>query len=239
MIEKFSEALHYWTAGGPLLIPIALICFGICAYFLSLHRRLRDALSSPRGLEDEIEHRMARGESLQGVSQWLSGYDGLLPQAAAYALGRAAEGGSIRDALAECRQRELPFFERQMLILAAMVAAAPLLGLLGTVFGMIDTFWAVSQTGVDTANLVAGGISQALITTQFGLVTALPGVFGLMKLRRMCRQLELRFVTYESHLCLVFERYAGNVKRKPGNVNRGRTNYVLRMTNDHSPIRNP
>lgn len=216
MIERFSEALHYWTAGGPLLIPIALICFGIWVYLLSLHRRLKEALASPPGLENEIEHRVVRGESLQEISQWLSGYNSLLPQTASYALKQAAEGGNIRDALAECRQRALPFFNRQMLILAAMVAAAPLLGLLGTVFGMIDTFWAVSQYGVDTANLVAGGISQALITTQFGLVTALPGVFGLMRLRRMCRQLELRFMTYESHLSLVLERYAENdsVKRK-------------------------
>ena len=87
-----------------------------------------------------------------------------------------------------------------MLILTALVTAAPLLGLLGTVLGMIDTFWAVSQYGVDTANLIAGGISQALITTQFGLVTALPGVFGLMRLQRMYRQLELLFVSYENHM---------------------------------------
>ena len=212
---KLAEALQYWTAGGPLLVPIALVCFGIWAYFLSLHRHLREALSSPRGLEDEIEHRMARGESLQGVSQWLSGYSSLLPQAAAYALRRVAEGGSVRDAMDECRHRELPFIERQMLILTAMVAAAPLLGLLGTVFGMIDTFWAVSQYGVDTANLVAGGIGQALITTQFGLVTALPGVFGLMRLRRMCRQLELRFMTYQSHLSLVCEGHVENEGRSP------------------------
>ena len=148
MMEQFSEALRYWTAGGPLLVPIALICFGIWAYLLSLHRRLRDALSAPRSLEDEIEHRAAHGESLQEISQWLSGYDSLLPQTAAYTLRRAAEGGNIRDALSECRQRELPFFDRQMLILTAMVAAAPLLGLLGTVFGMIDTFRAVSQYGL-------------------------------------------------------------------------------------------
>ncbi|MBN1615881.1 MAG: MotA/TolQ/ExbB proton channel family protein [Spirochaetales bacterium] len=113
---------------------------------------------------------------------------------------RVSEGKNFRDVLFECRQRELSFFQRQFLILTALVTAAPLLGLLGTVFGMIDTFWAVSQYGVDTANMVAGGISQALITTQFGLVTALPGVFGLMRLKQMYRQLELLFISYENHL---------------------------------------
>ena len=200
MIDKFSEVLHYWTKGGFLLIPIALICFGIWAYFLSLHHRLKEALSSPQGLEDEIQHRVENGDTLERINQWLSEYNSLLPQTAAYALKRLAEGGSIRDTLSECSQRELSYYNRQMLILAAMVSAAPLLGLLGTVLGMIDTFWAVSQYGVDTTNLVAGGISQALITTQFGLVTALPGVFGLMRLKQMCRQLEIRFMSYESHL---------------------------------------
>ena len=200
MIENFAEALHYWIEGGPLLVPLALICFGIWAYFLSLHHRLRNDLSSPQGLEDEIVHRISNHETIANICEWLSGYKGLLPWSAAYALMRVREGGNFRDALFESRQRELSFFQRQLLILAALVTAAPLLGLLGTVLGMIDTFWAVSQYGVDTANLVAGGISQALITTQFGLVTALPGVFGLMRLQRMYRQLELLFVSYEIHL---------------------------------------
>ena len=200
MIENFAEALHYWTEGGPLLIPLAFICFGIWAYFLNLHRGLKNDLSSPQGLEDEIKHRVSRHETIANICEWLSGYKELLPRSAAYALMRANEGGNFRDALFECRQRELSFFQQQFLVLAALVTAAPLLGLLGTVFGMIDTFWAVSQYGVDTANLVASGISQALITTQFGLVTALPGVFGLMRLQRMYRQLELLFVSYENHL---------------------------------------
>jgi len=202
MIDNFAEALYYWTKGGPLLIPLAFICFGIWVYFLSLHRYLKNDLSSPEGLEDEIEHRISHHETITNICEWLSGYKGLLPRSAAYALMRVREGGNFRDALFECRQRELSFFQRQLLILSALVTAAPLLGLLGTVLGMIDTFWAVSQTGVDTANLVAGGISQALITTQFGLVTALPGVFGLMRLQRMYRQLELLFISYENHLSI-------------------------------------
>ena len=200
MIENLAEASHYWILGGPLLIPLAFICFGIWAYFLSLHRHLKNDLSSPQGLEDEIEHRVSNHESIPNICEWLSMYMGLLPRSAAYALMRVREGGNFRDALFECSQRELSFFQQQMLILAALVTAAPLLGLLGTVLGMIDTFLAVSQYGVDTANLIASGISQALITTQFGLVIALPGVFGLMRLQRMYRQLELLFVSYENHL---------------------------------------
>jgi biopolymer transport protein ExbB len=80
---------------------------------------------------------------------------------------------------------------RDFTILAALTAVAPLLGLLGTVTGMIDTFNAVSLVGGNTGERVAAGISSALITTQFGLIVALPGVFGLARLQRMHRNVQV------------------------------------------------
>ena len=74
---------------------------------------------------------------------------------------------------------------RDVLALKALTAAAPLLGLLGTVTGMVDLFVAISGPGAEGASLVAGGISRALITTQFGLLAALPGVFGLLYIGRL------------------------------------------------------
>ena len=72
-------------------------------------------------------------------------------------------------------------------LLAALTVAAPLLGLLGTVSGMMTTFDAVSMpTGAaDTTERISGGISQALLTTQVGLVVAIPGYFGLARVRRL------------------------------------------------------
>ena len=66
------------------------------------------------------------------------------------------------------------------------VSAAPLVGLLGTVMGMLDTFGALAVgTGGDkTMGLVAAGISEALITTETGLVIALPGLFFQYQLQR-------------------------------------------------------
>ncbi len=63
-------------------------------------------------------------------------------------------------------------------VLATAVLLAPLLGLLGTVIGMIETFSSLSSSELHSASGgIAGGISQALITTQFGLLVAIPGVF--------------------------------------------------------------
>ena len=84
-------------------------------------------------------------------------------------------------------ERALRSAERHVGLLAACTAVAPLLGLLGTVTGMMVTFDAVGRPGVgsDIAAQVSGGISSALLTTQIGLVIAIPGVFGIARLQRM------------------------------------------------------
>ncbi len=70
--------------------------------------------------------------------------------------------------------RELPALESYLPLIKIFAAIAPLLGLLGTVTGMILTFQAITLFGTGDAKLMAGGISQALITTALGLMTAVP-----------------------------------------------------------------
>jgi biopolymer transport protein ExbB len=72
---------------------------------------------------------------------------------------------------------ELPALERGNNVLKLLAATAPLLGLLGTVTGMILTFQAISLFGSGDPKLMAGGISQALVTTVIGLVVAIPLLF--------------------------------------------------------------
>ncbi len=71
-----------------------------------------------------------------------------------------------------------------------LAAAAPLLGLLGTVTGMISTFDVMAQFGTGNARAMASGISEALITTQTGLFIAVPGLFMGSFLRRRAENLE-------------------------------------------------
>jgi len=69
---------------------------------------------------------------------------------------------------------QIPHLEKWLSFLSVSAAAAPLLGLLGTVTGMINTFKMVSMFGTGDANILSGGISEALITTEFGLIVAIP-----------------------------------------------------------------
>jgi biopolymer transport protein ExbB len=74
--------------------------------------------------------------------------------------------------------RELPRYSHNLDLLATLAALMPILGLLGTVTGMISTFHVIALKGTGDAQAMAGGISEALITTQAGLVTAVPIIVG-------------------------------------------------------------
>ncbi|MBE0488523.1 MAG: MotA/TolQ/ExbB proton channel family protein [Halomonas sp.] len=84
---------------------------------------------------------------------------------------------------------ELPQLERGQSLVKLLAAVAPLLGLLGTVLGMIVTFQAITVYGTGDPQLMAGGISQALVTTVLGLITAVPLLFAHTALATRSRQL--------------------------------------------------
>jgi len=76
--------------------------------------------------------------------------------------------------LDEAILREIPKIERGLITLAVLAAIAPMLGLLGTVSGMIETFQSITLFGTGDPKLMSGGISQALVTTELGLAVAIP-----------------------------------------------------------------
>jgi biopolymer transport protein ExbB len=81
---------------------------------------------------------------------------------------------TLESVLQEAILRELPRVERGLSVLAILGAVAPLLGLLGTVTGMIDTFRVITLFGTGDPKLMSGGISEALVTTELGLAIAIP-----------------------------------------------------------------
>ena len=87
-------------------------------------------------------------------------------------------------ALGEAILAETPRIERSLTILGMLAAIAPLLGLLGTVSGMITMFQVLSEHGTGNPRLLSGGISEALITTQLGLLVAVPVLFAHALLTR-------------------------------------------------------
>jgi biopolymer transport protein ExbB len=86
--------------------------------------------------------------------------------------------------------RERARLDERLATISALAAVAPLLGLLGTVIGMIETFNVISVFGTGNAKAMANGISVALITTETGLLVAIPGVFLASTLWRASARLK-------------------------------------------------
>ena len=96
--------------------------------------------------------------------------------------------GTLEEILYEKILAVRPKLERFLPFMALTAAAAPLLGLLGTVTGMINTFKLITVFGTGDASNLASGISQALVTTELGLIVAIPSLIIHGLLSRMARQ---------------------------------------------------
>lgn len=179
VMEQFwllwDAAWDIWLKGGWAMGAIfvnAVIMFGF-----GTHTFLKIVGKSFRGVREKtwrlwIEHPKYRegkvGELLDEVSRAQT----------------LEESAAVFDGL---RQAELAPLNRELKMMKVCIAAAPLLGLLGTVTGMLATFAALAagQGGEKTMVAVSQGISEALITTMTGLVVALPGLFFQYFLSRM------------------------------------------------------
>lgn len=106
----------------------------------------------------------------------------------------------MENALAREVNRGASAYEERMLILATIVSGSPLMGLLGTVWGVMDAFGAVSGQSTTTLADLAPGVSGALLTTVAGLVVAIPAVFGYNYLLMQVKQRILELETYASNL---------------------------------------
>jgi biopolymer transport protein ExbB len=116
-----------------------------------------------------------------------------------YTLEDAQSSKQVRNRFNEVRLSLLDAVERRLVFLSTLIAAAPLMGLLGTVIGMLGTFAAIALGGgSETAAMVASGISEALITTQTGLFIALPGIFLALLIRRRKHAVEAALARIES-----------------------------------------
>lgn len=162
-------------SGGPLVWPILAILAVAC---LLIAERLVFLLRYRINAHLLFENLATMAE--QGDWQGCRNHCGKLagkPLARVLAAGiDHCRGGRdlMENGLQEAILREIPPMERFLSSLAMLAAIAPLLGLLGTVTGMIDTFHIITQYGTGDPRMMSGGISVALVTTMLGLGVAIP-----------------------------------------------------------------
>jgi len=118
---------------------------------------------------------------------------------------QSSDPESLELKLGEAMLKESPKLNRGIMFIKIIAVVAPLLGLLGTVTGMIQTFQAITLYGAGDPQTMAGGISQALVTTILGLVVAIPTVFLHWMASSRARRIEEKM---EEHAAgLIAERY--------------------------------
>ena len=177
-------------SGGILVVPILLV--GVVALVLTIERLI--FLGKVRHNTDAL---MTRVTELVGEGD----IDGAIKATHPHRkrpTGRVLMAGLehrrdpsevIESALSETMLRETPRLERFQSALKVCAAVAPLLGLLGTVTGMINTFQVITTHGTGDPRLMAGGISEAMVTTQVGLAVAIPVMIVASFLGRRARNL--------------------------------------------------
>ena len=174
-LARKESLIDELKSGGVLVIPILLV--GVAALVLTIERFL--FLGRVRHNTDDLMKRVtdmvASGNFEGAMESTLPHRKG--PTARVIKAGLACVGETreiIESRLSEAILKETPRLERFIGTLKVLAAVAPLLGLLGTVTGMINTFQVITTHGTGDPRLMAGGISEAMVTTQVGLAVAIP-----------------------------------------------------------------
>lgn len=170
----FGTLVEYFNKGGMVMWPL-LLCSIIGLVFLVERFLYFHKISmNPQETFGEVRT-LLLGKNLEGALQRTNDKPGPLSdiiKAGLLRFGKPHE--EILRAIESVSLHEVSKMERGLWILATIANVAPLLGFLGTVTGMIDSFGVLSSVGFGNPRLVARGIAEALITTAAGLIIAFP-----------------------------------------------------------------
>ena len=174
MFLIITEIFGIWGSGGWVMIPLCLLAILIYTTGFEMFLFLRS-------FDLKIN-------ANQNLKTWILDPEQAPKQAKEiirYTQENVSASKHLKNRFEEIEQNILHKIDRKLIFLNTLIASAPLMGLLGTVIGMLGTFSAISSGGgSETVDMVAAGISEALITTQTGLFIALPGIFLVLIIRR-------------------------------------------------------
>ncbi len=164
-------------AGGWLMVPIILCSILALTIIAERLWALRRSQVVPDGVGDQVEQWAVRHELDRRHIDQLRAGSALGRVLAAALINRNRPRELIKEAVEDTGRHVVYRLERFLNTLGTIAGISPLLGLLGTVIGMIKVFSTILEQGVGNANVLAGGISEALITTAAGLTVAIPSFF--------------------------------------------------------------
>ena len=164
--------VYYFIKGGPFMWPILAVFIIGLIFVIERLIHLIKSLSTKESFSEEIANNLSSGNINEAQSKCENAVGSLANLCKVTV--QEAEGGSdaVEKALDQTGTIEMATLEKNMTWISLSIAIAPMLGFLGTVVGMVNAFDQIAAASDIDASLVAEGISQALLTTAFGLICA-------------------------------------------------------------------
>lgn len=175
MADFGGTFMGYMRDGGPVMWPLLALSIIALAFIIERFFALRRARINVNEFLAKIRKALIVNHSVREAIKICEQYRG--PVASIMKAGLLKYGQpkeDIEKTIENAALYEMGRLERGLVVLATVANIAPLLGFLGTVTGMINAFDALMEAGLTNPGLVAGGISEALITTAAGLIVAIP-----------------------------------------------------------------
>ncbi|HUT04770.1 MAG TPA: MotA/TolQ/ExbB proton channel family protein [bacterium] len=166
--------IDYLIAGGPVMIPIAICSVLSLALIIERSLALRDVRIIPLAFIREAKRLVSAGKEDALLELSRKSRTPIAKVIHTTILSRNLPSDTLREVVQSVGKDQANKLSRYLMVLSTIASIAPLLGLLGTVTGMIKVFSIISSKGVTNPSDLAGGISEALLTTAAGLVVAIP-----------------------------------------------------------------
>ena len=201
--------LHYLEVGGPILWVLVIISIG--AFAVVLERIVFFAMNEKNvgnNFKDEILSLVA-SKKLDEAIALCDTKKSCVASAVRKFLQKAPKGIDVQDyefILKEVTNQEISPYERRLNLLASVMSISPMLGLLGTVTGMIRAFTNISKYGAGDAAVVADGIAEALLTTAAGLMIAIPVIVVYNYLNRRLEKMGNEIDDVVTNIINIFRR---------------------------------
>ena len=183
LLELLDRTFEYLETGGFVMYPLLMV--SLVMFFLIV-KKFVEIRDFTRGDRPVVECLQSIGKSGFMAAPWQRE---IIRE---FLLKRTFDDDLDKSILEVLKLRQSRFIMGSVKSIAILASVAPLLGLFGTVTGMITTFMVIATSGTGDARALASGISEALITTQTGLVVAVPGLFLANFLRHRSNNLEDR-----------------------------------------------
>ncbi len=205
MIATFIERVwNIWLAGGWTMIPLALL--GLMTYAAAVRMFLY--------FSNRDFHKLTESQWTSWIKNPEKG-EGEIGEIIRYTQDEVGSVDEIHNRFAEVMVAKMPYIDRNITFINILVTAAPLIGLLGTVMGMLMTFQSIGMGGGEMAEMMAKGISAALFPPEVGLCIAIPGLLMVHLLKRKRDEYDAFLAKLESFTVQMHKKHGAEfVKRQ-------------------------